>query len=547
MFAPLRSVLPLLLACLAGCPVWEPLADCADFDACDTTGAGSTSEGVTPTNATGGIQTETGDDWNTTSSVTESGLETGDTTGQAAGPPFILDVLVTPNPIDINGLVSVTVTADHAAGVRMETGLGASIELTPQPQPGVFIGAFPVVTGLQNGARSALLTPWKGMVDGETREASYKVALPKPGSQGLWETGDLIGAGRVAAVGTLPGGELVEFGHHAPAGEPHCYLRRRDKGGLWDPADVIDVLPDTACEALDLKIDEHGALFVLFNYQSDNTSLWRLMKIPAWGQPAQHVALGVNDEKAVALALHDSGAIAVCGTTPTGQVDEVDAMAQIFRPNLPGQSWTVDYRLADKAHLFAERTRDCVFDGDLLTLVGAVYGAHGLELAKRDRLFILRLDAATQTAAWFVAPPSDKLQSGAETADVDGHGLLAIGAHTCDDDCKPFADLRLYDPQNTLVWQVPLGSFSVELFAAQDIAWSPAGYIVVATGGLTGDETAFTVRAFAPSQVEALWTFTRKDLNVLHFVLALTIGEYGEVYAGGFGANSYPAVAFIAG
>lgn len=40
---------------------------------------------------------------------------------------------------------------------------------------------------------------------------------------------------------------------------------------------------------------------------------------------------------------------------------------------------------------------------------------------------------------------------------------------------------------------------------------------------------------------------SREDLPFLHFALALAIGDFGEVYAGGFGANGYPAVAFIAG
>ena len=70
---------------------------------------------------------------------------------------------------------------------------------------------------------------------------------------------------------------------------------------------------------------------------------------------------------------------------------------------------------------------------------------------------------------------------------------------------------------------------------------------MVTTGGMKGSETAFTVRAFAPSQVGALWTFTHKDLQVLQIALALAIGRYGEVYAGGLGANGYPAVAFMAG
>jgi hypothetical protein len=187
-----------------------------------------------------------------------------------------------------------------------------------------------------------------------------------------------------------------------------------------------------------------------------------------------------------------------------------------------------------------------VFVGDTLALVGEAYGFHGVEDVERDRLFVLRI-AAVKTAAWSVALPGDKLQSGAQAVDVDDQGRLVIGGYTCDDACKPLGDLRIYDGQETLVWQTSLGPFPTKSFAVQDLAWSPAGYAVVATGGGAGNEAAFTVRAFAPSQVEALWTFTRKDLQVLHLALALALGHHGEVYAGGLGANGYPAIAFIAG
>jgi len=149
---PFRLFLLLALAFLAGCSVWEPLASCADYDACGTTTVtSSSSEGMLPTTSTSdGINTVTGasDDEGSTSPGTESGVETGDSTGQPAELPTIIDYLFTPNPIDANGPIAVTVTVMHAAGVRLDTGLGEVVELMPQPQPGVFIGEIPVLTGL---------------------------------------------------------------------------------------------------------------------------------------------------------------------------------------------------------------------------------------------------------------------------------------------------------------------------------------------------------------------------------------------------------------
>ncbi|MBA3548599.1 MAG: hypothetical protein H0T76_19110 [Nannocystis sp.] len=536
--------------CLPGCAPWPPLLSCAEVDACST-GAASTSTGdvTTPTTSVSdGIQTVTGYSTNAeeeTGTGTTAG--TAGATGEPATPPLIVSLELTPNPIAFNGPLAVTVNAEHASGVRMQLDTGDVIELAVQ-EPGVFVGEIAVLTGLANGPHTALLTPWQELVDGETVEAPYTIALPDPGSQGFWETGDLIGPGQVAAIDTLPTGEVIEFGTHFANGQSRCYLRRRDKGGVWGPNDLVDVLPDVACTAIDLAVDEQGALFVLADRQGDDGMRWWLAKIPAWGLGAQNVGLGAKGEMAVAVAHHASGTVAVCGTTPTGQFDVVDAMALMFRPNLPGEPWVVDYRPEGQlAHRISERTRDCVFAGDALVLVGEAYGYHGDEKWKRDRLFVLRLDAATKTTAWMVASPGVKLQSGAQAVDVDDLGRLVVAGYTCDDDCQPEGDLRIYDAQDTLTWQASLGSFPNKTSAVHDLTWSAAGYAVVATGGPKFNETAFTVRAFAPSQEEALWTFSRKDLQVLHVALALAIGRHGEVYAGGIGANGYPAVAFIAG
>ncbi len=543
----LRLLLAAMLG-LAACPApWDPLVTCEEFDACDTTAPASTTDDTLPTTSLGsGVQTVTSDTGG--DSTTSPATDTSDSTGQPAEPPSIVDFKLTPNPITTNGPITVTVTAEHATGVRMDTGLGDIIELTPQPEPGTFTGEIAILTGLQNGPHAALLTPWDNTLDGPTMAAPYQIALPKPGSEQLWETGDLIGPGRIVAIATLPSGELVELGHHSPEGEQRCYLRLRDKAGLWAPADIVDVLPDTPCEAVDLQLDDEGALFVLVHQQTNNELFWRLLQLPAWGQSAKHMGLGAKKEVAVALAHHDSGMVAVCGTAPTGQMDEIDALAHLFRPGLTGEPWRVDHEpLMKDPHQFAEHPRDCVFIGDTLTLVGEANGFHELELIKRDRLFVLRLDTKTKTTAWTVPPPGDKLQSGAQAIAVDDEQHLVVAGYTCDDACAPVGDLRILDERDTLVWQASLGGFPTKQFAVQDLAWSPAGYAVVATGGLKGNESAFTVRAFSTAQEEALWTFTRKDLQVLHFALALAIGEYGEIYAGGYGANGYPAIAYIAG
>jgi energy-coupling factor transporter ATP-binding protein EcfA2 len=536
--------------CLVGCPPpWDAPASCLDFDACSTgASTSSTADDTLPTTSAGDrIQTVTSDSEGSTAPGTETGVDTSASTGEPVDVPTIVDFKLSPNPITANGPITVDVTTTQASGVRMELETGEVIELDPR-EPGVFTGEIDVLTGLDNGPKVALLTPWENDVDGVTVPAPYEIALPTPGQQGFWETGDLIGPGQVAAMGVLPTGEVVELGTHSPMGESRCYLRRRDKGGVWGADDLIDVLPGIKCAAIDMKIDDDGEMFVLVNRQGGDGVRWWLAKFPGWGDGAENIGLGAKNEVAVAVAHHHSGMVAVCGTTPSGKTDLVDAMALLFRPNQPGEPWTFDYKPDELLpHQISEHTQDCVFADDTLALVGEAHGLYAMEGIDRDRLFILRLDTASQAAAWTVATAGVKVQSGAQAVDVDDLGRLVVAGYTCDDDCLPEGDLRIYDTETKLAWQVSLGSFPTKQFAIQDVVWSPAGYAVVATGGTSGNETAFTVRAFAPLQVEALWTFARKDLQVLHFALALAIGKYAEVYAGGFGANGYPAVAYIAG
>lgn len=535
-----------LLACLACVPPWDPLVGCAEANAC-TTSSGPTSTGdSTPTTSGGdGIQTVTGNE-ESTSSDTTSGVDTDDgTTGEPAA-PLIVTFELTPTPIEFNGPIAVSVSADHAEGVRMELDDGEVVELTPG-EPGIFDGEIAALTGLANGPHVALLTPWRDGTDGETVPAPYHIALPEPGSEGFWETGDLIGQGRVAAMGVLPTGHVVELGTLTDNGTPRCYLRRRSKGGTWGAGDVAQLVLEDACEAIDLTVDGEGAMYALVNRQGMDGVRWWVAKIAAWGEAPASVGIGTKGDTASAIAHHASGMIAVCGFAPTPLMDD-DAKAWTFRPNLPGETWAFDYEDKDNKppHWFSERTRDCVFAGDTLALVGEANGKHD-NFITRDRLFTLRLELKAEMTAWTVAPAGVKTQSGGQAVAVDDQGRLVVAGYTCDDACQPEGDVRIYDAGGDLAWQVSLGTFPTKQFAAQDLRWSPAGYAVVATGGMKGNETAFTIRAFAPSKVEPLWTFARKDSQVLHLALALAIGRYGEVYAGGFGANGYPAVAYVGG
>lgn len=533
---------------LTACPQFPEWTSCVDGECSSTVPPGATGEPQLPTTTIdgGGFQTVTGveESTSTGASLPETGTE-GTTTGESLEPPAIVQYDLLPNTIMVNGPIDVLVSAAHADGVHMKLENGDESELT-LVKPGVFEGSFDVLTGLLNGVRYAHLTPWRDAVVGQAVKAPYTIDLPLPGSQLFWETSDEIGPGQVVALGVLPDGQVVEFGTHFPNGGPRCYLRRRDKKGVVN--DIAFVLEGSDCTAVDMKVDEQGALFVLVQRTGGDGVRWWYGRSAAWGKGVTPVKDGLKGETAVALAHHHSGKVAVCGYALTPLMD-VDAMVQIFEPNAEMASpLTFDYQPVDKLpHWFEERPRDCVFTGDKLALVGEVYGRHALEQVKRERLFILRLPDGGQSEPWMVAEPEVRTQSGAQAVDVDEEGRLVVAGYTCDDNCLPEGDLRIYDAANKLEWQVSLGAFQSKDLATKDLAWSPAGYAVVATGGLKGTEGAFTVRAFGQSQVPPLWTFTHKDIQALDLALALAIGHYGEVYAGGMGVNGYPAVAYIGG
>ena len=90
----------------------------------------------------------------------------------------------------------------------------------------------------------------------------------------------------------------------------------------------------------------------------------------------------------------------------------------------------------------------------------------------------------------------------------------------------------------------PLGS---SWFGPHDIAWSPAGYAVVAFGEMQGQSFVFKVQAFAPGNPVPLWTFLPNNKQGLQLALAAAVGPQGEVYVGGVAVDDQPAFKRIGG
>lgn len=544
-----NPIMALILAALSGC--LAPLPDfvtCQEYDACGTTTWG-TSGG--PQTSGEGLHTVTGDGDGDDGSGNSS--QAGDVSGEVAGSsttdapeplPEIDPPVVTPDYTDENALLGVSATAQHADRVVMQVDGGEQIELE-EVAPGEFAGEIPAFTGFDNGKHIASLTPWRGDLAGETVEVDYVIALPPPGYERYWQAGGVNG--HVAAVDVLPDGRPVEFGTFDEMGLSRCFLRLREKDGT--PIEYVPVLPTSECRAIDLTIDRNtGWMHLLIERKGGDGWVWWVGEIAAWGLGPVHVATGAVGDTALALARH-SDMVAVCGARKVETNDERDALAVLLRPGEQAEERLFDYQPGiELPHRFTETARDCKFSGDTLVLVGEAKGPHGeMDLTKRDRIAVLEVDVvAADDEKWTVAVPGPGTQSRALALDIDDLGRYHLAVYTCPDVCVPDGEVRVYEPGGDLAAQVQLGPLGSLWSGPSDIAWSPAGYAVVALGKQQGQSFLFEVQAVDPDEPEPVWTFTPKDTLGQQLGLAVAVARYGEVYAAGL-ADSHPAFAVIGG
>ena len=546
MNSPRRALLALPLTLLLGC-LPAPLGPCVDADLCgdSSTGPGTT-EALLPTTSDG-VHTVTGDapdpDPGTTT-PDDTGAETTSTTSEPAEPPLILDGVVIPDFIADNGVLNVSVTTQNAAGVHLLLDSGDLIELSPG-QPDEFVGQIPAFTAQDNGKHTAVLTPWRDVLAGEPVPVDYVIALPPLGFEIGWDTDGIKGS--VAAIAVLPDGRPVEFGTTDEQGQPRCYLRLRDREAA--PLELVPLLPGAFCRAVDLKIDRSsGVLHLLLERESGNNIVWWAGEISAWGKGPKNIGVGPAGDTAFALATRPD-VVAVCGSRAVATADKLDALAVLLRTNEAPETRVFDYQQPSnpKPHLFAETARDCTFAGDTLVLVGEANGKHdGANGKIRDRLTVIESDITTDDdPVWTVPGIEEGFQTRALALDLDLEGRYHLAGYACSDACDPVGELWTYAPGGKLLERSAIGPLGSPLFGPHDIAWSPAGYAVVALGELQDQSFVFKVQAFEPGEPLPLWTFLPSKKQGLQLALALAIGPFGEVYAGGIGNQDHPAFARI--
>jgi hypothetical protein len=542
------------LLAAAGCGGPPALASLTS--AATETPHGSTSTGTDDPGSTSETGTPPSDE--TSTSTTSSGAGTTSDADSSTGQPALpklLEATLTPEVITVEGLVTAHALAQDADGVRMQVDGGPPIDLE-ELAPGEFTGQLGVFTALANGTHDVVFTAWEDSTDGEPLSRQYEAKLNPAGGEAYWDASGVLGQGFGRGVGVDPAtGAVYELVDVKEDSGQRCRLRRRGAHGEYFDADLIAVLPEQPCTATAITVAADGTLYVLAESELNGDAAWWLGRKDSWDAPMLTLAWGSPGEKAYAISAHAERAeVAVCGTTPSNALDDnLDGMVEIFRKDMPGyRPPPFDYEPTPRAepHYFDETLRDCSYDGDTLVLAGEATGLHPDNLFfKYSRLLLIEYDTVTDAAHWTVAEPGPGLavQSGARSlAITDGDTYLTFG-YACAKQCTPQLHLREFLPGG-----IPSGWNvlpAVNATFATDVAWSPAGYAVIAAGKVQGQwSTEFWLQGWVPGEEIPAWEYGHLDQPGLQIALAVAVAKFGRIYAvgvAGQGDLGVPALAII--
>jgi hypothetical protein len=511
---------------------------------------GSTGAPVLPTTSgstdSTGSTGSTGDATTTAEDGTTGAETTGTSTQEPLGPPAIIKVTFTPDPVTAAGAVGVVVETAHADGVTMAGLSDTPIGLVEdRPQKFVDETSIAIVSAEANEEQHCgTFTPWRDGAPGAAEVACFTVQLPPGGTETYWEGAPDKGTGSIAALATLPDGHVVEFGTYYLNNQARCYLRLRDEGGAWGADDFVDSFVAETCTATDMAVTDKGELYLLANVTTNGDTRWWLGLMAGWKGATKKVGGGIAGATGRALAREKDGErVAVCGTYPTQAPDITDAAVWFFQQGKPGLNRQFDHVPADeKVHSMRETPFDCAFVGSDLVLAGEARGKHPGEEVVRRRHFLLEYGSGWPDGHYSVAGPDKGIESGASALAIDGDGNSITAGYRCGDPCDEVPELRAFAPGGQQIGHTTLPS---NLLTPLDLAYSPADYVVLTTG-TAPDPSLFVVQAWRVGEKTAVWPYEHKGAPSSEVGTAVTIGPFGQVYAGGISAAGYPAIVFIA-
>lgn len=489
------------------------------------------SSGGSTTGSTGSTDTE-GSSGGSTATVEGAGTgSTGSTGGDPVVLPTIVSIELGPDPIEAAGPIAVQVQVKDGDGATMALDGAAPVPLAAV-NADTYVGEIAVASPTFNGMHTAKLTPMRADIAGEPQSRSFAVELPASGTLARWEVSVDLDEALGEAIAVAPDGKFYEFGTSDPAGVPQCYLRRRGPNGEYGPDDLLaELVPGALCRAKKLGLDADGRLFLLAEVEQAGLKRWWLGRKDSWDSPVESLLWGQFGEIANGLAVRDDGRAAVCGTVKT-IFGDLDALVAVYDDGGATTTKTLDFVYDGNnkmPHSWDEVVYDCTFAEGVLVGAGELWGEHPNDVPMERSRHMVFEDDADETV-WNIADqgPGLYVQSGARALSrIPGGGYVTAG-YVCGDPCIPQLYLREF-----LAGVEYVDDFmpAVKTTAPTDIAYSPAGYVVVtAARNKGGWWTDFWAQAWVPGAQKEEWSFARSDEMTTHLAQGVAIGKYGRVH-----------------
>ncbi|MDC0722496.1 hypothetical protein POL25_36745 [Nannocystis sp. bb15-2] len=440
-----------------------------------------------------------------------------------------------PDELKSAGIVTVEVDVEGADAVSMSVDLGEPVALVPM-NAGTFTGEIAVFGESWNGTHDVVAIATRDEEVSEPWPATFTVAASAAGGEAWLKKSSLVPSYGNAIDVDDQGGVVELFTYSTPEGQ-RCHLRRRDTDGevVW-LGDSRWIAHGFDCAGEDVKFAPDGTIWALVNVYENGFGRWQIWHLDDDGLPlGQTPEEGNLTHMGRGLDVNVAGDVLLCGTRPATPGED-DAWVRLRRVDTEPWTQPWDYRAPyalDKVHKFSERTQDCAFVEDRIVVVGDAVGPH--EQGNPDiqtRGFAVEF-SFTATVLADVANPAALAWHSGNQALAPGHaGGYVVAGDNCNAMVSPCNATK-----GVLRW-FSLGATQVEMQPTAnakhltDIAWSAAGYAVVAAQGLQ-NEDGFLVQGWSSGAAEPVLHYQGGPTK-LQVATGIAADQVGFIFAGGY-------------